>query len=177
MSSPRPYNLIQPAPAVVILPDADGGLNFYEQVRATMLAQDLGYVGLFRLLFTMPTCKMLPIVWKALRSRRGSVLYSVHNKHMIMYTYIYCMQKKGCSSSKASCIRSYNLSQCFLFCPVLLYSKIIDTAALEYCTLTLLSPRDLHLLDHPGHAQQAIQIMLRVITAHIPLRQASPEAT
>jgi hypothetical protein len=76
MSSPSPYNLIQPASAVVILPDADGGVNFYEQVRATMLAQDLGCVGLFRLLFTMPTCKMLPTVWKALRSRRGSVLYT-----------------------------------------------------------------------------------------------------
>jgi dienelactone hydrolase len=33
-----------PAPAVVILPDWDG-VNFYEQQRATMLAEDLGYVG------------------------------------------------------------------------------------------------------------------------------------
>lgn len=35
---------VMPAPAVVILPDWDG-VNFYEQQRATMIAQELGYVG------------------------------------------------------------------------------------------------------------------------------------
>jgi dienelactone hydrolase len=44
MSLPADATSVQPAPAVVILPDADG-VNFYEQVRATMLAKDLGYVG------------------------------------------------------------------------------------------------------------------------------------
>jgi dienelactone hydrolase len=33
-----------PLPAVVIIPDWDG-VNFYEQQRATMIAQELGYVG------------------------------------------------------------------------------------------------------------------------------------
>lgn len=33
-----------PAPAVVIIPDWDG-VNFYEQQRATMIAQELGWVG------------------------------------------------------------------------------------------------------------------------------------
>jgi len=35
---------VTPAPAVVILPDWDG-VNFYEQQRATMIAEQLGYVG------------------------------------------------------------------------------------------------------------------------------------
>jgi len=39
-----PEKLTMPAPAVVILPDADG-VNYYEQMRATMLAKELGYVG------------------------------------------------------------------------------------------------------------------------------------
>ena len=35
---------ITPAPAVIIIPDWDG-VNFYEQQRATMLAQEFGWVG------------------------------------------------------------------------------------------------------------------------------------